>query len=128
MKKATRTGGASRVQRAVDQDTAAWLSGAEHNPNTQTAKQRYNQERVRANLDIHPAVKLALEQIAAAQKTSLAQAGGFLLAWAILEYFRGNSLPDELHDAHIPNPSPRAEYKLGLPEDWLVALRALAEK
>jgi len=121
-KKATRTGGASRVQRAVDQDTAAWLSGTETNPNTLTTKQRYNQERVRANLDVHPTVKQVLEQIAAAQKTSLAQAGGFLLAWAAQEYYRGNKLADAFYEARIPNPSPRAEYKLGLPEDWLGAL------
>lgn len=127
-KKATRTGGASRVQRAVDQDTAAWLAGAEQNPNTLTSRQRYNQERVRANLDVHPDVKRALEQIAAAQQTSLAQAGGFLLAWAIQEYYRGNTLKTTLYESAVLSPSPRAEYKLCLPAAWLDALRALVEK
>lgn len=128
MVKTGRVGGASRVQRSVDKDTATWLSGAAQNPNTITTKQRYEQERVRANLDVHPDVKETLAQIAAQQKTSLAQAGGFLLAWAVQEYFRGNTLSNAMYEAGVPNPSPRAEYKLDLPDAWLDDLRTLREK
>lgn len=128
MAKKERVGGASRVKRTVDDETAQWLSGTAQNPNTLTAKQRYEQDRVRANLDVHPDVKEVLAQIAAQQKTSLAQAGGFLLAWAVQEYFRGNNLNDAMYAAHVLSPSPRAEYKLDLPDEWLSALRALCEK
>jgi hypothetical protein len=126
-KKGARSGGAARVRRTVDQDTASWLSGAAQNPTTVTTKQRYEQERVRANLDLHPDVKAVLTLIAERQKTSIAQAGGFLLAWAVQEYFQGNTLNAAMHSAHVPNPSPRAEYKLDLPADWLAALAALVE-
>lgn len=129
-KKAQRVGGATRVQRNVDEGTATWLAGAAQNPNTITTKQRYEQQRVRANLDVHPDTKRALEQIAVAQKTSLAQAGGFLLAWAVHEYFRGNNcaaLRDLIYENHVYNPSPRCEYKLEIPVEWLAELGALPE-
>jgi len=117
-----RIGGASRLQREVDKDTAAWLADTVQNPSTVTTKQRADQARVRANLDVHPDVKRALERIAFQQQTGLAQAGGFLLAWAVREYFRGNALAAEMSAAREYNPSPRAEYKLVLPDEWIDTL------
>lgn len=125
-----RVGGAARVQRNVDESTATWLSGTAQNPNTVTTRQKYDQARVRANLDIHPHVKRLLEGIAATEKTSLSQAGAFLLAWAVHEYFRGNKremLRDLMYEGHVYSPSPRCEYKLEIPAEWLAELGALLE-
>lgn len=112
------------LKRNVDAGTATWLSGTAQNPNTITTKQKYEQQRVRANLDVPAYVKAALERIAAEEKTSLSQVGAFLLAWAVKEYCRGNNsahLHDLIYEAKIYSPSPRCEYRLEIPGEqaWL---------
>jgi hypothetical protein len=123
--KNARVGGAQKVQRQVDAQTDEWLNKSARNPATVTARQRYEQQRVRANMDVAPDVKAALEKLAAAENTSLAQLSGFLLAWALREYAGGQheTLKTLLYDAHIYSPSPRCAYKLEIPPAWADTLK-----
>ena len=115
-----RVGGAQKVQRQVDAQTDEWLNKSARNPATLTTRQRYEQNRVRANMDVPPKVKTALETIAAAEGTSLAQLGGFMLAWALREYAgaQRETLKNLLYEARVYSPSPRCAYKLEIPPAW----------
>ncbi len=118
-----RQGGARRL----DKRTEEWLKKASSNPGALTAKQRRERQRVRVMYDLPPEVKQAIERVAVEQKTSASQAAALLLTWALLQYVgRGmaaREIDDAFYEGHEPSRTPRFEWNVEIPEDWIAIIR-----
>ena len=113
------------VRGSADPDTLAQMrDSAVRNKAALTAKQRRDMQRKRATYDMEPVVKSVIEQIAKREETSASQIAEMFLAFAVRAYLRKDpELLEALEERTRAN-TPRFQFDLHLPEEWLLALEA----
>jgi hypothetical protein len=108
--------------KGVDPAVARWQEKAHTNPAALTAKQKRDRARTRARYDVPQIIKESVE--AAAEDpdidTSASQFAAFLLAFALVEYYRGNeTIQRMLYEGLTITRSMNFSRDLDIPSEWL---------
>ena len=101
----------------IDPAVRAFQERAAENPAALSKKQKKDRQRVRVKYDLPPALKAAIEEAAAEERTSASQLAAFVLGWAMGKWADeesevGKELRGLVFEAKRPSKSMRFDWNL----------------